>query len=277
MLNKVDVTTNQGALLELLLGDSSDGYSVKDIDGLDPVKATLVSSSFANMDGEQYHSSRRESRNIVFKLGLEPGYATGSAKELRNNLYKFFMPKTSVKIRFHDDDLGFLDIEGRIESFDCPLFVKEPEATISLLCYDPDFYEPSPITFDGVTTWMDIIEAEIEYEGSVETGFTFNIVVDQDLPEGLTIFHRAPDNSFSSLEFDKPLSVGDVLNISTVSGAKGATLSNDLGSNSILYGVTRQSNWINLFPGTNYIRVYVEEEGAAIPYTIQYTNKHGGL
>jgi hypothetical protein len=277
MLSQVDVTTNQGALLELPFGDQSNGYLVKDIDGLDPVKATLVSSSFANMDGEQYHSSRRESRNIVFKLGLEAGAIAGSARDLRNNLYKFFMPKTSVSLRFYDEDLGFVDIEGRVESFDCPLFTKEPEATISLLCYDPDFYEPELVTFSGLTTWMDIIEAEINYTGTIETGFAFQIGVDFDLPDGFTIYHRAPDNTFSSLEFNKPLSAGDVINISTVSGAKGATLSNASGTSSILWGVTQQSNWINLFPGTNYIRVFVEEEGALIPFTIQYTNKHGGL
>lgn len=277
MLTKLDVTTKQGALLDLPFDDQSNGYLVKEIEGLEPVKATLVSSSFANMDGEQYHSSRRESRNIVLKLGLEPGFIAGSARDLRTNLYKFFMPKTTATLRFYDEDLGFVDIEGRVESFDCPLFTKEPEATISLMCYDPDFYEPEQINFGGNSTWGDIVEDELEYTGTIETGFTFQIAVDFELPNGLTIFHRAPDNSFSSMEFDKPLSAGDVLNISTVSGAKGATLSNDLGTNSILWGITQQSNWINLFPGTNYIRVYVEEEGAVIPYTIQYTNKHGGL
>jgi hypothetical protein len=35
------------------------------------------------------------------------------------------------------------------------------------------------------------------------------------------------------------------------------------------------STWINFFPGTNYIRVYAD--GAAIPFTIEYTTKLGGL
>jgi hypothetical protein len=277
MLNKVEVTTNQGALLELPLGDSSEGYLVKEIEGLDPVKANLVSSSVANMDGEQYQSSRRETRNIVIKLGLEPDYNLLTARALRNNLYKFFMPKSTVGMRFYDDDFGFVDISGKVETFDCPLFTQEPEATISLLCYEPDFYDPTPVIFEGLTT-SGTNEALIDYEGTSETGFVFNIVADQAAPEGLTIFHRGPDNAASTLEFTEPLSVGDTLDISTVSGAKGATLTNDIsGTDSILKGITPQSAWINLFPGANYIRVFTGETGPAIPFTIAYTTKHGGL
>lgn len=281
MLSKVDVTSPQGAQLELPLGDPLEGYLVKDIEGTDPVKATLVSSSVANMDGEQYHSSRREARDLTFKIGLEPGGANGSGRALRANLYNFFMPKAKVNMQFHESELGILEIEGIVESFDCPMFVQELEATILVRCYESNFVELEPDTFEGVTTSA-TNEMQINYNGTVETGFAFSITADQDMPSGFTIFHRAPDNSFSSLEFTEPLSAGDVLDISTISGAKGATLTSEItGTDSILYGVTPYSNWINLFPGINDIRVYVEEveEGVnvEIPFTITYTVQHGGL
>jgi hypothetical protein len=277
MLTKVDVITEQGLTLELPLQDSSEGYLVKDIGGLEPVKATLVSSSFANVDGEQYHSSRREARNVVFKLGLEVGHTTGTGRQLRSNLYRYFMPKSTVKLRFYEDDMGgFVDIFAVVESFDCPLFAQEPEATISLMCYDPDFYDPDPVIINGVTT-DDTDEMLIEYDGTVETGILFNLMVDRTLPE-FTIHHRSSDNAIRSLVFEEPLSAGDVLTISTVTGAKGATLTvNEEATSSILYGIDPASNWINLFPGMNYIRVYVEETGDPIPYTIEYTTKYGGL
>lgn len=278
MLNKVVVITKQGAVLELPLSDYSEGYLVKDIDGLDPVKANLVSSSFANQDGEQYHSSRREKRNIVIKLDIEANTYTGNASDLRRNLYTYFMPESEISMRFYIDAEEFVTIDGVVETLDSPRFTKEPEATISILCFDPDFQVPTPIVYEGTTTWGDIIEAEIVYDGTVETGIKFQIAVDQSLPDGLTIYHRAPDNTFNVLEFTEPLSAGDVLDISTVSGAKGATLTNAVnGTDSILFGITPQSAWINLFPGTNHIRVYVDVEGATIPYSITYTEKHGGL
>jgi hypothetical protein len=278
VLSKVVITTKQGDVLELPLGDYSEGYLVQDIEGLDPVKANLVSSSFANQDGEQYHSSRREKRNIVFKFGIEANTHSGTANELRRNLYKYFMPESEIAMQFYMDSEEFVSIDGVVETFISPRFAKEPEASVSILCFDPDFYVPTPIVYTGVTTWGDIIEAEIIYDGTVETGIVFQITPDQDLPDGLTIFHRSPDNTFNVLEFTEPLSAGDVLDISTVSGAKGATLTNAInGTDSILFGITPQSAWIALYPGSNHIRVYADVEGAAIPYTIAYTEKHGGL
>jgi hypothetical protein len=75
--------------------------------------------------------------------------------------------------------------------------------------------------------------------------------------------------------FAEPLIAGDVLTISTVSGNKHATLTRAGSDSSLLFGVAPDASWINLFPGPNYIRVYTE--GAAIPYTITYTSKVGGL
>jgi hypothetical protein len=278
VLSKVVVVTKQGDVLELPLSDYSEGYLVQEIEGLEPVKANLVSSSFANQDGEQYHSSRREKRNIVLKLGLEPSAHAGTASDLRRNLYKYFMPEAEIEMRFYIDAEEFVSIDGVVEVMEAPRFTQEPQAAISIICFDPDFYVPTPFVYEGITTWGDIIEAQIPYDGTVETGIAFQITADQGLPDGLTIFHRSPDNTFNVLEFTEPLSAGDVLDISTISGAKGATLTNDVnGTDSILYGITPQSAWINLYPGMNYIRVYVDVEGASIPYTITYMEKHGGL
>ncbi len=44
MLTKLDVSTVQGDLLTLQLDDVSEGLVVLEVEGLDPVKATLVSS-----------------------------------------------------------------------------------------------------------------------------------------------------------------------------------------------------------------------------------------
>lgn len=273
MLTRVEVTTNQGLTLALHLSDLSNGYAVEEIEGLDPVKANIVSSSFANMAGEQYHSSRRELRNIVFKLGLKPDYSTESASELRRNLYGFFMPESQVRMRFFVEGEAAVDIYGRIETFDCPLFSKEPEATISLICHQPDFYNPEPVIIEGLTT-SDSTEFLINYQGTVDSGILFKLEVDRTLPE-FTIFHRPADDTLRSLAFIKTLSAGDVLDISTVAGAKGATLIRNGNGTPFLYGVSPYSNWITLSPGPNYIRVYAE--GAPVPYTIEYTDKYGGL
>lgn len=275
MLTKVEARTDQGRLLTLPLQDVSQGLIVEDIQGLDPVKATIVSSSFAQLDGEQYQSARREARNLIITLALEPDYASNTVQGLRNILYQFFMPKSRVRLRFFSIGQPTVDIEGRIESFDSPKFAKDPTATISVLCFNPDFSAPEQLVISGTTT-SSAVETTHEYNGTIETGFVFQLLVNRPITE-FTIHHRPEDSTLSTLQFNvaNPLVSGDVLTISTQSGNKYATLTRGGVDSSILYGVSPQSNWVNLFPGTNKLRVY--SEGAAIPYTIGYTAKFGGL
>ena len=275
MLTKVEVRTDQGALLTLPLQDVSQGLIVESIEGLDPVKATIVSSSFAQLDGEQYQSARREKRNLIINLALEPDYAVGSMQGLRNLLYQFFMTKQRVRLRFFSVGQPTVDIEGRVESFDAPKFMKDPTARISVLCFDPDFFTPDLVILPGGTVSTTIETTHI-YPGTVETGIVFKLLVDRNISE-FTLYHRPADDSLRALEFQTPtpMIAGDVLEISTQSGNKYARLTRAGIATSILYGVSPQSNWINLFPGPNKLRVYAE--GAAVPYSIDYTTKFGGL
>lgn len=272
-LNKVEVRTDQGVLLSLPLDDISGGYLVQDISGLDPVPANVVSSNFANLDGEQYQSSRREKRNPVFRIGLEPDYASMNVQQLRNNLYKWFLPKKNANMRFYSDNMPTVDISGIVESFDCPLFVKDPVATISLLCFDPDFYEPVQVTVNGNTTSGNTM-GNIAYGGSVDTGITFTLNVNRSI-SGFTIYHQPEGQQVQTMVVTGDFINGDIIQISTVPGNKFATRTRGGVIASVLYSVSPYAVWTKLQPGNNALRVYAE--GAAIPYTIQYTNKHGGL
>lgn len=272
-LNKVEVRTEQGALLPLPLEDISAGYLVQNIDGLDPVPANMVSSSYARLDGEQFQSARREKRNIVFQLGLEPDYSSLTVRQLRNQLYKFFMPRSVANLRFFTDDFPTVDIVGRVESFDCPMFVKDPVATVSMLAYDPDFFEPTPISLSGSTTAGTGVST-IDYTGTVDTGILFRLNVNRSI-SGFTIYHQPVGEQVQTMTVSGNFLSGDIVEISTVPGNKYATVTRGGVLSSVLYTVSPYAIWTRLKTGSNAIRIYVE--GAAIPYTIQYTNKHGGL
>lgn len=273
MLTKVEVRTTLGMLLVLPLDDVSNGYVIADIQGLDPVKATLVSSSSAQLDGAQYQASRRETRNILMKIGLEPDYTTTSVRDLRMNLYDFFMPKTEISLRFFDDVDDAWDIVARVESFEAPLFSREPQVDLSLICFDPDFLDLTPVVIEGNTV-SDSTETLVEYDGTVETGIVLVLTLDRDLTE-FTVYHRTPDDVIKSLDFAAELLDGDVVTINTNVGSKGITLLRSSTLSSLLYGMSPQSTWIELLKGDNNIRVYAV--GAAIPYTITYTTRYGGL
>lgn len=277
MLTLVEVRTEEGGEpLALPLQDISSGYSIQNIIGLDPVKATLVSTSFANLDGEQYQSARRDKRNIVFTLGYEPDFVSTTVRKLRNNLYSYFMPKADVWLRFYMDDEDNeppVDIQGKIESFDSPLFAKDPVVTISVLCFDPDFYVDGPVTITGNTV-PDATETLVEYTGTVETGFLFTLSPTAPV-SSFSIYNRTPDGNTRSLDFTSALAAGDILEISTVTGAKGAEITTGGNGSPILYGISPYSDWVKLYPGDNFIRIYAD--GVPQPFTIEYNTRYGGL
>lgn len=273
MLTMVNVVNNRGDLLNLPLEDVSDGYVVQEIEGLDPVKATIVSSSFATLDGVQYHSSRREARTIKLRLGLEPDYVETSVQDLRQRLYKFFMPKTAVDMEFISSEDLVVNISGRVEAFETVLFTDEPAVDIAVMCFDPDFYDSDPIALTGSTT-SSSTDTTIVYDGTVETGVALTLDVNRTMSE-FTVYHRPPDGSLRTLDFSATLLAGDSLKITTIPGQKSVILKRYGAYSSALYGLSPQSAWMELLPGTNYFRVYAT--GAAIPYTLDYVNKYGGL
>lgn len=278
MFTRVEIRNNQGGLLTLQLGDSSNGFVVHEFAGLDPVKATMVSSTFANLPGAQYQSSHRETRNITIKLGFDADPAVTSVRALRQHLYNFFMPQSEVTMSFFMDDIVDVPengcvIVGRVETCNTPLFVQEPAVDISIICFDPDFYNPTPATVTGMTT-ADTVATDIPYVGTIGTGLTVTVNVNRALTE-FTIYHTDPNGNVQSLDFVASLIAGDVVTINTVSGSKVATLNRAGVITSVLYGVSPQSTWVQLSPGDNQLKVYAV--GASIPVTVDYTTKFGGL
>ncbi len=278
MLTNVEVRTRQGTLLNLPLEETTSGLFIEEIEGLDPVKATLVSSSFAGVDGEQHHSSRREARDLKFKIGIETDYITNSVRSLRSRLYSYFMPKSEVFLRFVHDDGFVVDIVGTVEDFNSALFTKEPRAAVDIRCFGPDFVVPTPVkrslvTVDGTEEnegWT-----ELDYEGTVETGLVVELSLNR-VEQALTIYNISPGGIQRQLDFSALLAVGDKLRISTVAGSKGATLLRANTLTSALYGVSPQSAWLTLEEGINKFRVYATGT-PAIPYTLEYVTRYGGL
>jgi len=272
-LTRVEAVSPQGTLLNLPLDDSPSGYLIDSIEGLEPVKATISSISFAQSDGSSFQSARREERNIKLRIILEPDWGVETVRDLRRHLYTYFMPKGKVDLRFYSDDAETVWISGRVESFETPLFSADPAVDISIICFDPDFFEPVPVAFSGNTTDT-TVTTTVDYLGSVETGLLFTLNVDRALSE-FTIYLQEPGGDLRQLDFEGSLLAGDVLRISTVPGDKYARLTRASVETSFLYGVSPQSTWLELQPGENLIRVYAT--GLPIPYDVEYVRKYGGL
>lgn len=278
MITKLEVVGPQGTILNLPLGGSDSGIKVRNIEGLDPVKATITSSTFAKLDGSRYQQSRRENRNILLTMDLEP-YAGetenygASVSDLRSLLYSWFMPKNNVTFKIYVDGSPKYLTTGMVESFESPLFTKTPQVVISIICFDPAFYAITDFGFSG-TSVNNNIETILNYPGNIEAGYTLTFKPNRSI-NGFSIFNRRPDGYLASMDIQKDLYNGDQVIISTEPGNKYVSLRHNGAQSSILYSVGKGAIWGPLWPGRNFFRVYCS--GASIPYDIVYKPKYGGL
>lgn len=76
------VQNTRGEMLTLTQNEPR--YQIVEIDGLNPPKANINSSTVAGMDGTQFISSKLEDRNIVITIKIN-----GDVESNRQYLYKF--------------------------------------------------------------------------------------------------------------------------------------------------------------------------------------------
>lgn len=273
MLTKVEARNSAGSVLTLPLQDISGGYTLKSITGLDPVKATIVTSSYADRDGAEYESARTDIRNPVLNIGFAPDWVASTPKTLRDNLYNWFMTKKYTELRFYEDTGLVVSIVGYVESNAAPRFAQDPDATISIICPQSAFVGMTNELIHGNSV-ADGTEATINYVGTEETGFVLDVNINRAI-SGFSMYARGVDGVQYELDFAASLLAGDLVEISTVVGNKYATLTRAGVQSSLLYGISPSSPWLTLQPGANAVRLLIP--GAPMPYTIAYTDKYGAL
>lgn len=273
MLRKFDVTNRRGNVLSFSMVEDDGGYQVAEIDGLGPVKATIVSSSFPGADDEIYQSAKRGARNIKIKVDLDPDFSPDTYTTLRQRLYSYLMPKSFVTLRFFMTSGLYVDIVGIVEDLSTPLFDEDPQVDISIMCHKSDFLDPRVITVEGLTvddnTWTEVV-----YPGSVESGTVITMNVNRSVP-AFTIYKRDDSGTIAQLDFSGDLQNGDTLVVSSLRGNKGITHTRAGVSKSYLYGMSAQSKWIEFAEGANEFRIYAP--GDPVPYDLEYVVRYGAL
>jgi len=271
MLTMVTVQNPSGVLF-LPLTDASQGYVVKEVQGLDPVKASLTSSTMAQMDGALFQNARREPRNITMKVGLECDYISNTVAGLRKNLYDYLMTKGNVTFSLWVDLAKWAMTNAVVESVENNMFTADPEVDISLICFDPDLYAPSETVMDGMTT-NSTDTVTIDYPGTSETGVKFEMVIPADAGE-VRLYNTRPDQVVNMVRVTGNLLTNDLLTMDTNPGSKKITLTRNGLEFSVLYFLDQTSDWVSLMRGPNLIRAFYG--GAPSPYTLTYTVKYGG-
>lgn len=270
MLTEVKVYSSWQSAPILPLSDpgraETDLIQIRNIDGLDPVKASVKTSPFGSIDGVSYTGSSIPSRNIVLTLHPNPDWDTWSHEKLRRLLYSYFMPKRPVRLVFFSDDLVTVEISGIVESAAVNAFSKDPEFLVSIVCPDPYFTALEPIVLTGISGDEPIV---IDYNGSIETGIrlkvTSSVVPD---PTVIEIPKFIVDAAVDVLKYF------EMSSIPTRKFVQNVTIGDGIITN-LLSEIQEGSSWPVLEPGDN--EFFVITDAGTQDWELTYFERFGGL
>lgn len=284
MLNKVEVRNTRPLAPVLPLGSdtaNTDPIQIRGIDGLGPVNATINTTPYAVKRGESFSGSKVDKRNIVLKLGLNPDWATQTIGSLRQLLYGYFMTEQWVELRFFDDLLPVVKIEGYVETMEPNIFSQDPELQISIICPDPDFIAVDATTIVGLVgdgTFEGTPEYEIDNIGTVDSGFEIDIKSSSENPDYTGIINMVnTTDSAKVFSITATVDADEYVKISTVPGNRFVqSVAIPSGTTTdLLKNLTDVSVWLALAPGQNIFNVHMGE--ADQEWTMRYFARFGGL
>lgn len=282
MLTEVKAYSSWQSAPTLPLSDTgraeTDLIQVRNIDGLDPVKASVNTSPLGSVDGAAYVGSNVASRNIVLTLRPNPNWDDWSYEGLRRLIYSYFMPKRPTKLVFYSDDMPPVEISGIVESVSVNLFSSDPELLVSIICPDPYFtaLDPEVITGQSVRTGGAV--DNIDYNGTVEAGIRVK-VTESAGPPPTKIGIQIGDPTISYFIVDTTVSATKYFEMSSIPTQKFVQLV-EIGTGvitNLLSKVTIQegSSWPSLQPGEQDFSI-ITDQGVQ-DWELTYFERFGGL
>lgn len=277
MLDTVDVYTSQSSVDTLNLGSlpELDILQVVDIQGLDPVKASINTSSLASADGDDITGTTVPSRNIVLILRGNPDWSTWDPYTLRQLIYSYFTPKSTVRLVFSTSDDSDDDVEifGEVESCEASSFTEEIDYTVSIICPDPYFTAVTATVIPGFTRTT-IGTDEVSYPGTIPVGFFLTVTKDSNNAAFVNVLVGD-----SGSYFNVATAVNDTKRFEMDSRSKKKMVRQvniSLGTAvSTLGGLQDGSEWPLLQRGNNLFNVITDSGGQA--YSLKYFAKYSGL
>lgn len=282
MLTQVDVSNvNDEHLVLNITNAAADAVQIRGIEGLGPVKADLPSASYFG-DGEYITGKRVGKRNIVLTVGLNPDWVTQTVAELRNALYKYFMPKRWVRLEFTSTHLPTVYIQGYVESLDPNMFSQDPEMQVSIICPLPDFVAVDTTQKTGTMHAAFGTPLIWDYEGTVPTGFILMQTTPSTTFTGeLQVKLENEENVQGLIGFTTQVQAARQFLLSTMDGSKyvqeenaGVRLKNLLGY------LTTAMEWLQVAPGENQLELKgIPSSGGLLTqaWTLEYNARYGGL
>lgn len=280
MLTKLQAYSQWDSAQTLILNENgreeTDLIQIRNIDGLDPVKATVNTSPFGSVDGGAYLGSVVPTRNIVLTVHPNPDWSQWTVAELRRVLYLYFMPKSLVRLVFHSDDMDPVEIYGYVEEASANPFTTDLEMLVSIICPDPYFTAVAATVVTGKST-DGSTPTVIDYPGDIQTGFNVQVIRDSD-PAPTTISVQVGDPSSSFFKVTASVSSTLYFVMNSVPGSKyvqNVTLNTGVITN-LLSKMVVGSTWPELEPGKNNFSVITTSPDKQ-EWQLTYFARYGGL
>lgn len=261
------------------LTSNSNGYRIRNIDGIEPVKADINTTNNASMNGIHINSAYQRSRNIVVTIGLYPGNSK-TLEDLRKQLYLNAPVGLSTRLSFDLDEGGkYRLIEAVVESNEMNRFSKDPEQVISFICPDPYFTSSVETTYpvhgsDLTTGYV------VPYSGTAEAGFNFWFMLGSDIKAGgyFQVTNKAPygrsNTQRLSFATDVKVNAGqNAIAFNSVPGDRRIIVH----TSSWLKALANNHTWPMLRPGNNTLKLDTKTSSLAYNAQVTFTERYGEL
>lgn len=273
-------------------GSSFSPFLLTTVDGIYKVESNITISNSNLIDGGIFQGSNITSRNIVLTVRDKDNH-----KDNREFLYRLFKPNSEGVLRYFEND-DVKRINYYVESIDVTGVYSSRQATISLMCADPFFYDNEE-TVEYLAEWRGSFEfkhqftsskEEIGYRSLVKSLNIQNLTPRDDvgLNIEITSVGAAKNLKITNVEQNKTISIGtdekpfnmvagDIVNIVTEKGNKNVTLTREgvtIGINNYL---SEDSEFIQLGVGNNHIGYDASEGVSNLSFKIAYTFKYNGV
>lgn len=280
MLTKLEAYSSWESASTLPLSDSgreeTDLLQIRNIDGLDPVKAAVNTSPFGSVDGSAYTGSSVVTRNIILTIHPNPDWRNWTFESLRRLVYSYFMPKLLTRLVFYSDDIPPVEIYGYVESVGVNQFAPDIEILVSIICPDPYFTAVTATLVIGDTT-DGSNPIEIAYQGSIEAGINVELLRVSD-PAPTYIAVQIGESVISYFNVAASVDSTKYFLMNSVPGAKyvrNVQFGTGVITN-LLSKLQTGSQWPTLKPGMNDFSVITDTPGKQ-GWQLRYFERLGGL
>lgn len=282
MITRVKAYSSWANATPLPLADpgriETDLLQITNISGLEPVKAAINTSQFANVDGGAFTGSNLPVRNIVLTIKPNPDWADWTPETLRKLLYLYFQPKLPVQLVFEDSVKPPVSIFGYTESNEPNIFTKDGTIQVSIICPYPYFTTVDPIVVHGtsVNIWT---PQTITYNGDVEGGIVVEVDAHsgQPVPSSISIQTQDPAIAAFTMAEAEEIDTNQYVTLSSVPGNKYADAVRIATGTvvSLLSRLNTGYKWPTLQPGDNQFAVITDQ--GHHDWTLTYYERFGGL